>query len=325
MREKSVQMPDRVAVFKTGWCEYYDGDTPKGDHKSLRTLGEGHERYNFKPGPDGRYYGYTPPIAEKYSPAPKDKDGWLIFVLAKKPGETGLYLVGWYEDATFTGSYTPRPEYRTKPPSLERDMEGNPFLYVASAPRATLVDPGARRFRIDGNRMRRAPVYYLRGNRANGPWREKLARALLRAKASVQASGDVKRTAVTLRGGICADPVRRKEVENAAIAAVRARFAKSYDCVDRQPDRCGFDLFFVHRRTERELHVEVKGTAGAQPHFFISRNEYAYAASSTEWRLAMVTNALDEPVVEVMTYDQAKRRFDWEPYSWHATRRIGKR
>lgn len=183
-------MPGRIAVFKTGWCDFYNGDVVKGDHKYIRSHREGHERYNFKPAPDGSYYGYTPPISDKYPPSPKDKDGWLIFVLAKKPRESGLYLVGWYENASFSSSYTPRPEYCEKPPALERDADGNEFLYIVSAPTATLICPGARRLCFDGSRMRRSPVYYLRGNGAKNSWRETLARSLLKAKAEFEASSD---------------------------------------------------------------------------------------------------------------------------------------
>lgn len=92
--------------------------------------------------------------------------------------------------------------------------------------------------------------------------------------------------------------------------------------IGKKKDCCGFDILFVHRLSRDELHVEVKGTAGLRPHFFISDNEYAYAEKSEEWRLAMVTNALDDPAVEILTYPQAKERFDWMPFAWHATERI---
>lgn len=320
MREGEAQLLGKIAVFKTGWCDFYNGDVVKGEHNYIRFHHEGHERYNFKPAPDDSYCGYTPPISDKYPPSPKDKDGWLIFVLAKKPRESGLYLVGWYEDASFSESYMPRPEYREKPPALERDAQGKKFSYIVSAPTATRISPVARRFRFDGSRMRRSPVYYLRGNGIKDSWRETLARVLLKAKAEFETSTDA--DPVLPRGGICGDQDQRKEIEKAAIATVRAHLAKDYECADRQNDNCGFDLLFVHRKSNDELHVEVKGTAGLQPHFFISVNEHAHAEKFLEWRLAMVTNALNKPAIEIMTYAQAKQRFDWQPFTWHATARV---
>lgn len=308
---------DKVAVIKVGWCEFYNGDIVKGEHKNIRTHAEGHERYNFKPGSDGSYYGYTPPISDKYPPSPLEKDGWLLFILAKKPGEAGLYLVGWYENASFADDYLPRPEYKSAQPTLEKDAHGQPFTYIVTAPVATRIPVAARRFRFDGSHMRRAPIYYLRGNDAKDDWRETLVRALIAAKRDFQASNDADVATPPAKGGICGDPVRRKEVEEAAIAAVKSHYSKDYACVDRQNDCCGFDLLFTHLQTGQEVHVEVKGTSGTRPHFFMSANEYAYAQSWPEWRLAMVTSALDEPQLELMTYGQAKRRFHWEPFAWH--------
>lgn len=280
---------------------------------------EGHERYNFKPAPDCRYYGYTPPISQEYPPSPVDKDDWLIFMLAKKPGKAGLYLVGWYENATFSEAYSARPEYRQRPPTLERDSHGGKFSYIASAPDATLVSPGNRRFHFDGSRMRRSPVFYLRGNGNKDSWRETLARSLLKAKAELATTKDDSPQINQPRSGICGDPVRRKEVEDAAVAHIQKHFDGKYDFVDRQKDCCGFDLLFIHKKSKEELHVEVKGTAGVHPHFFISANEYAYAANSPDWWLAMVTKALDGPQVSILTFSEAQRHFEWEPFSWHAT------
>ena len=150
-------------------------------------------------------------------------------------------------------------------------------------------------------------------------WRDTLARALIEAKGDFQASRDADVATPASKGGICSDPVHRKEVEEAAIAVVKAHHSKDYACVDRKRDCCGFDLLFTHLRTGQEVHAEVKGTSGTRPHFFMSANEYAYAQSWPEWRLAMVTSALDEPKLELMTYAEAMRRFDWEPFAWHGT------
>jgi hypothetical protein len=137
-------MHKRIAVIKTGWCQDYDGDAVEAAHKNVARYKEGHERYNFRRGPQGGYFGYTPPIGKlEVPPAPKELDGWLVFVLAKKKREPGIYLAGWYEDATFQEDYTPRPEYDARVPQLERDNQGGKFSYILRAP-AGHADSGAR-------------------------------------------------------------------------------------------------------------------------------------------------------------------------------------
>lgn len=314
-------MAEKIAVIKTGWCETYDGDLVGGAHANIVNSKEGHERYNFRPGPDGRFYAYTPPIGETEAPpSPRELNDWLVFVVAKRPKRPGIVLVGWYENANFEGDYLPRPEYEQSPPGLERDIFGGEFSYTLSAPTGAMIPAPARTFSFRGDRMKRAPVYYLRGNGETGRWRETLANQLLAEKRRYEATADAIRAATPFEAGkgICGDQERRKQVEDAAVKFVRAHFGDSYHFKDRQKDNCGFDLLFTHKKTGREHHVEVKGTALLEPHFFISRNELAYARQSSQWELAMVTDALGEPQLSLMDYDKASATFEWQPVAWHA-------
>lgn len=317
-------MLERIAVIKTGWCETYDGDLVGGSHANIAQFAEGHERYNFRRGPDGTYYGYTPPIGESEAPpAPKQMDDWLVFIVAKRPKKSGIVLVGWYNSATFAGDYIARPEYATNPAGLEKDVHGGQFSYTLTSPSATLIPSLARNFSFRGDHTKRSPVYYLRGNGEKGAWREKLARSLLEAKVGFEAMADSARTAAPAepRGGICGDQERRAEVEKAAIAKVKDHFGADFHFRDRQKDNCGFDLLFTHKESGKEHHVEVKGTAMLVPHFFMSTNEFGYAVKSPDWQLAMVTDALGEPQLELMDYCKAKKVFDWKTVTWHATAR----
>jgi hypothetical protein len=315
---------NKIAVIKTGWCETYDGDLVGGAHANVTTFGEGHERYNFRPGADGRYYGYTPPIGKtEAAPSPKDRRGWLVFVVAKEPRRPGIYLVGWYEGAEFQGAYEPRPEYDARPHLLERDAHGGPFSYTLVAGAATLIPTPARTFSFRGDRMKRTSISYLRGNGEKGAWREELASSLLAARKrfSVAAAKVLATSVGDAGGGICGDKERRKEVEEAAVARVRAHFGDEFHFVDRQRDKCGFDLLFTHKESGEEHHVEVKGTAMLQPHFFMSANELAYARKWPQWQLAIVSDALGARELQLMNYQEAKAAFDWQVCTWHATLR----
>lgn len=315
----------RIAVIKTGWCEGYNGDLVGGAHANIAQHKEGHERYNFLPGPDGSFYGYTPPIGEtEAAPSPKQADDWLIFFVAKKPGRSGIFLVGWYEDATFAHEYLARPEYELDPPGLELDVHGGEFSYTVTGPRAVLIPAIARSFFFAGDRLKRTPVCYLRGNGEAGDWREDLALALLDAKRDFEVAFDAGLVASGQRslGGICGDPERRKEVEVAAIECVKSHFGERYECRDRQSDNCGFDLLFTHKKTREEHHVEVKGTSQMVPHFFMSTNEFAYAQKAPNWQLAMVTDALRGPKLTLMNYAEARKAFEWQTHTWHAVTKV---
>lgn len=82
---------------------------------------------------------------------------------------------------------------------------------------------------------------------------------------------------------------------------------------------CGYDFIFT--REESALHVEVKGTAGTAPRFFLTRNEHnARLTLDPDWILAMVTSALsDSPQVTVYDRRQLKEAFNIEPYVYIGT------
>lgn len=82
---------------------------------------------------------------------------------------------------------------------------------------------------------------------------------------------------------------------------------------------CGYDFIFT--RKESAIHVEVKGTAGKAPRFFMTRNEHdAGLILNPDWRLAMVTSALsDSPQVTVYDPRQLKEAFKIEPYVYIGT------
>lgn len=117
------------------------------------------------------------------------------------------------------------------------------------------------------------------------------------------------------------DQAHRDLVEEAAVAAVQEEF-KRYRIESRERDNLGFDLELFSKATDLPVYrFEVKGTAGAEQHFFITRNERRRASTDELWRLVIVTNALsDAPVVgQPLRWAEAVDNFDLEPLVWHAT------
>ena len=121
-------------------------------------------------------------------------------------------------------------------------------------------------------------------------------------------------------GGNPADPIggfgtpeHRKKVEKAAEKAVKKQYrAKGFSCTDVTRKYLGFDFIFSKDRTEH--HVEVKGTSGDLPRFFLTRNENSYRENPA-WRFAIVTNALGpKPKVHVYDNRRFKKTFELNPY-----------
>ena len=114
----------------------------------------------------------------------------------------------------------------------------------------------------------------------------------------------------------------RKKVEKSAEEAVKRHYCEkgfSHDDDDNVTKKnLGFDFIFRKGRTEHR--VEVKGTSGDLPRFFMTRNENAYREARA-WRFAIVTNALGpKPTVRVYDNRRFKMTFKLEPYVYTGSR-----
>lgn len=316
----------RVIVINTGWSDDYQTGEVIGAFGYLAN-GVGHERFNFLP-VDGRYYGYSPPLGEaKSPPMPKVAGGWLVFFVSKRPGRSGLYLVGWYENARFIMGTDARPDADILGP----DTDGGKFSYTVTADRAVLVPLASRTMKFRGDHIKRS-FAYLRGNGDTEKWREPLAQTLLgfrdKALASLanQAKGDD-----SFEVTYCRDAKRRKLIEDSAVNAVKQHFS-DWECESKEKDKtCGYDLRFT-KKTGEEMHVEVKGTSGDQPNFFITKNELNCAEKLSVndkrarrnrdgswrpiWKLAVVHDALEAAHVNIYSHAEAIRKFNIDPIAW---------
>lgn len=306
-------MHTRIALVKTGWSDEYQGGPVLGRYAHIAQYDEAHERYNFQRTSNGKYYGYLPPIGSKERPPqPKVAEGWLLIFVSARKGNGPLTVVGWYEDATLHPEYLPRPEYSTEP-DFETDVHGAKFGYCISAPKAHLIPVADRTQTISGDHFKRSPVLYVKGNGRNETWRRDLAQL---AEELVKTSpADVDKPPPRI---VFPDQGHRKKVELAAIDAAKKYLSKGNRITDRQLHKCGYDLLVRNRKTGDELHVEVKGTAGEAMHFYMTRGEYQYMPTP-QWRLIIVTSALTEPKLAMLTYKEVKKAFDFDAFAWEAT------
>ncbi|MGO9095030.1 MAG: protein NO VEIN domain-containing protein [Bryobacteraceae bacterium] len=305
----------RIAFAKIAWGETYTGEEVVGRFSYLKgRQGAGHERYNFKLGPAGRYYGYLPPIGPQHAaPRPEPPDGWLVIFVSAEDGWGPLRPVGWYEDATFEEEWKPRPEY----PRFLLDKDGGQYSWAVSARcgNVHLISvPERKAFRVWGSpHLGKTPILYAAGGSRNEPWRKayaKLAERIVARCASEAAPSDT--------GNGFPDPATARKVERRSVSAVRDFLRRrGFDTI-RSCERacCGYDLFAASSKPKRELLVEVKGTQGGLPWFRLTRNERRSAELDPRWRLAMVTRALDAAVVELMNWTNVGRRFRLDPVIW---------
>ncbi len=149
---------DRIAIANVAWSELYEGDALIGDHDFLRRNGWGAQRYNFVRDDGGRYHVYVRPVGSSdATPNPTEKDGWLLVLVSKRKGKPGLYIVGWFEDATFLSTYEDRPEYWSDegfPPT----PDGSRFPYIVTADTGVRVPEDLRDVRLETTAMRRASI-----------------------------------------------------------------------------------------------------------------------------------------------------------------------
>lgn len=314
---------DKVLWVKFAWSDHYRGGPVDGNFSYLARGYVGHEAYNFEPATDGTYFCYVPEHAGKYAPSNPDPTGWTVVCLAKHPKRPGIYIIGWYEDATLLGTWGCVPETRAHLPVSASDTDER-WSYCITSDTAYFVPPEKRTMPFQHRSVRRGSFSFLRGPGVRTTTnKNEVLRVLKRRMKKLKSSVIENPTDETAPdpGAAPGDPLRgfgtpehRKKVEKAAEKAVKRHYrAKGFSFTDDVTKKnLGFDFIFRKGRTEH--HVEVKGTSGDHPSFFMTRNENGYR-ENPKWRFAIVTNALGPaPTVRVCNNQKFKETFELDPY-----------
>lgn len=297
----------KLVLLKTAWCDWYDGDEVTGNFGYVEEHGpsSGHERFNFRRTSKGVFHGYIPPIGKHHSlPNPPEPNNWTVVWVSKKPGTSGVRIVGVYFDASFDpegGSYK---------------VAGETIGYCVTA-RDGFVVPPELRTEAFKSPIKSGPCFYLRGGDKDS---ERRALANYLSKEIVRLLGEAEAEADILTGHIrfpSSEHIRK--VEKAAIDFVWKHFeSRRHTMTDRQKDNVGYDLEAVSGKTK--LLLEVKGTSGSTPYAYITANERAKASGSAEqdWRMCMVTQALTAPTLTILTAEEFLTRFSLEAVCYRA-------
>ena len=319
------EMWDKVLWVKFGWSEYYRGGAVDGNFKFLDG-NQGHEAYNFQPAGDGTYYCYVPPHSGRYAPGHKcsELSGWTVVCLAKHPEYPGIHIVGWYEDTTLLRGLKDVPETSGRLPVSSQNPDAR-WRYCLSSKRAFFVPPERRVPPFAHRSIRQAKYSFLCGPGVKVTKNKKEVFAILRNRMrkldatvipspSEASAPDSGADSTDPLRGLFGTPEHRKKVEKAAEEAVKKYYdKKEFQFTNVTKLNLGFD--FIFRKGETEYHVEVKGTAGDRPRFFLTRNENACRKDDPLWRFAIVTNALGpKPTLCVYNNQAFENAFELKPY-----------
>ncbi|MGO7035192.1 protein NO VEIN domain-containing protein [Rhizobium ruizarguesonis] len=325
----------KVLWVKFGWSDFYRGGPVDGnfgwlnDHRGTEDEGRGHEAWNFRRESDGIYYCYTPPHGRAASvPTNDDTTGWTVYCLAKKPVETGIHIVGWYENATLKQGTIARPADPSAPHETKSSTRTS---YALRSDNVHLVPSEFRTFPFSHPSVRRGKYSFLSGPGVETtPNKAEVLDILAKTVRTVrkvtvtdpdpQTAPDLDNNESDPLGGF-GTAEDRKIVEEKAVEATKSFLKKrGYKSISREKDNVGFDLEATHSGDGSTLLVEVKGTAGVVARFFLTANEHV-SRSLPGWRLAMVTDALRKPAVEIYSLREFEKAFDVVPMIWKGTKR----
>ena len=112
-----------------------------------------------------------------------------------------------------------------------------------------------------------------------------------------------------------ASPETRKKVEAAAVHHVTEwHEARGWSVVSREKDGVGYDLECTKQKKRRC--VEVKGSSGDGRSFIMTRGERNQAEKNPDFVLAVVTSALEAPVVKFVAAQKLLAAYCFEPLSY---------
>ncbi len=302
-----------MIFLRIGWMEHYQG--LQGDSISLgggfvTEKGYGLEMFNFLSF-EGSVYGYVrpPSKSESWDKATLNLDrlagvktgekleGVLVVWVATSPQGHGR-VVGWYQNATVHRHIQPAPS------DPRRQHSTDQFMYYVSASEkdATCLELDARVIEVPYRSVGfgQANIMYPDNPEKHQQLKEKVWELVIRRSTkSVPRARQV-------------DAHRRQLIEQAAVGLCRTYYEElGYQIVSKEKENLGWDL----EASFESLfwRIEVKGLSGLQQLVELTANEYsALNEHRDNYRLCVVTQALDDPQIDIFLYSQANSRWESE-------------
>lgn len=303
----------QMVFFNVAWMKSYEGlrrDSMRGGGAFVAAHRYGIEMFNFRRS-GHRMYGAVQPSKESsinlsrlgasYD-AESIKDTTVVWVARSPSG--GVYIVGWYKNATVY------QDYQEYPRIANRRFKGKMYGYYATAhvKDCKLLRLDQRTFLVPRGRgwMGQSNVWYC-DKPVNFHFKEKVWRYVTE---NDHPQARRARTSNS-KGYRQIDSLHRSKIEVAAVKAVWDHFEQlGYDLDDVQKRNLGYDL--LARNGRKEVKIEVKGLEGLGRIVELTPNEYsAMKKFANDYRLCAVTHALSKsPNVLVFSFTPDTRR--WE-------------
>lgn len=288
---------NHIVFFRIGWMKNYKGrnnSDPITNGGSWPDKGEVFNFASFK----GQFYGYVQPSRDSGINLPRieagmyaDKlTGTTVVWIANRPGG-GSFIVGWYQNATVYAECQPAPS------SAARDYgTGNIGFYAkAKVSDCTLLELDERQFEVPRGKgyPGRSNVFYAD---ANPQFAVDVLKYIATGKLPKGKKGNEK-------GARQHDPLKRIEVEKAAIKAVETHYKSlGYKIESVEREKVGWDLTASAGRLQ--LHLEVKGLSGSTIVAELTPNEYGYLSKNdSNYRLCIVVDALTSPNLHIFSFE----------------------
>lgn len=296
----------KIIFCHISWMNSYKGgkgDPASGGGKYIQEGNLGGERFNFLPY-GGNMYGYIETQnngqvrienigAKKTDELIKDV---LVVWTAPRPKTGGIYIVGWYKNATV---------YRNSQVLNRKGTTSHHARYYVKTKSkdAVLLNADQRIFRIpraphEKNGMGQNHVWYALNNLE---LIEQVSNYILKGKLPKNESKP------KLQGRVRQmDPLKKVAVEKAAINCVIKHYLKlGYHIDSVEKDNVGWDLNAEFNKTV--LRLEVKGLSGDVFAAELTPNEFKTLENDSKtrmdsYRICLVTNALIKPTLKIFAY-----------------------
>ncbi|WP_435694247.1 DUF3883 domain-containing protein [Uruburuella suis] len=305
----------KVLFCNIGWMEKYQGDSDsdriKGGGAYVTKNETGFEIYNFK-NINGMVYGYVQPPGsgedyfnaeikiERLAEEKKQDlfiDDVLVIWTATRPKELGkgTTVVGWYKHAKVFR----RMQKFNLPLYQEKCIEG--YRIAALADDVVLLPLDARIIdiprRVKGA-IGQSNIWYA-DKEESKPYREKALRFI----------EDYENPTLSTGRNYQQDQDKKAKVEKAAIQTCCAYFEKlGYTVQSVEKDNVGWDL--IARADKFSLRIEVKGLSGSVFSIELTPKEYkAFEEQAEDYRLAVVVNALENPILSICRYSKELKKW----------------
>jgi len=293
---------NKVIFFNIGWMRKYQGITDYDQIKGGGRNARKHEIFNFL-NCDGYCYGYVQPSNYSYkikidrigaSIKVDSLENVLVVWTARNPDKGGVYIVGWYENATVYRDYQENIDRK-------RIYKGETFGFFA---KAKIKDCHLLPI-IE--RTKRVPRGKGGMGQSNVWFADKITKDVNKIREYLDTR--IKYSAKTpLRKSFKPiDQIKKLKIEESAINVVQAYFEKiGYQVKSVEKDNLGWDLEATCDETK--LKLEVKGLSGNTTSVDLTPNEYKQMKEDpSNYRICIVTKALQKkPLLEIFYYSKKR-------------------